>query len=86
MFNDATRLFIEQSRIYRNDSLKVTWNGSAREMADSIYHLRVGFRVRSQFFTLIYSYNNSKSSYEYLQCLCKIFIEKQFQVVKIIRI
>ena len=52
MFNDATRLFIEQSRIYRNDSLKVTWNGSAREMADSIYHFRVGFRVKGLNFLL----------------------------------
>lgn len=38
MFYGSNKPFIEQARVFRNDSIKVTWNGPAREMADSIHH------------------------------------------------
>ena len=38
IFSGGYRPFEEQARVYRNDSLKVTWDGPAREMADSIHH------------------------------------------------
>jgi hypothetical protein len=37
-FSDASVSFTKQARVYRNDSLKVTWNGPAQEMPDSIHH------------------------------------------------
>jgi hypothetical protein len=38
IFNGGYRPFEEQARVFRNDSLKVTWNGPAQEMPDSIHH------------------------------------------------
>ncbi|MFO7867822.1 MAG: hypothetical protein R6U95_00810 [Bacteroidales bacterium] len=38
IFSGGYRPFEEQARVYRNDSLKVTWNGPAQEMPDSIHH------------------------------------------------
>jgi len=38
IFSGGYRPLEEQVRVYRHDSLKVTWDGPARYMSDSIHH------------------------------------------------
>lgn len=38
ILNSRNRPFQDQARVYRNDSLKVVWDGPPREMPDSIHH------------------------------------------------
>lgn len=38
IFNGGFAPFNDQARVYRHDSLKVTWVGPGREMPDSIHH------------------------------------------------